>query len=783
MKSGRPLVAGILVVILVLCGWVIRETTFVSDLSAFMPRDPTRSQKLLLEQIRYGSVGRLIMVGIEGGTPEERARVAKALASTLRRDTALFSDVQDGDKSTEARDQAYLFENRYLLSPHVRPGSFTVSGMRHSIRESIEALDGSAGMLLARIFTRDPTGETADVLSRFAGTAKPRSQGGVWTSQDGKIALMLVQKSTRGSDIESQASAVHRIRKVFSEVVRPGSRLNLLMSGTPVFAVAARSTIEGEITRLALASTVLVTLLLLSVYRSPTLLFLSIVPVVVGAVVGIATVSIGFGNVHSLTLAFGTTLIGEAVDYSIYFFVQRSGSIGESVESVEPDFWRTIRLGVLTSAVGYSVLLFSGFPSLAQLGLYSISGLVVAALVAYFALPTLMPRFVALPAVDDFGVRIDHVFSRLQRHRWIILIAGAAAVAIIALHAGNIWNRKLMALSPIAKKDQKIDETLRTSLGVSDMRYVAATAAATEDDALRAAEIAGEALQRAVRNKEIAGFLSPAFALPSIAEQRRRQSAIPSQEVVAPDLREATANLPVRVQDLAPFIHDLQVARSRSPIRRADLRGTSFEFLVDSLLIKRPGDYLVLLPLRAMPGDRLDVRKINDDLQASDPRNVQVIDILDETTRLFEGYLHDTLSLVAIGSALIVGILLATLRSTGRTLRIVIPLACAVVSVTATLVALGVGLTIFHLIGLLLVVAIGSNYALFFDATNQRGDNPGRYRTNVSIVVANLTAVTSFGILGFSRVPVLTAIGTTVGLGAFLALIYSAMLTRNSRSA
>ncbi|MDI9682789.1 hypothetical protein, partial [Burkholderia cenocepacia] len=35
-----------------------------------------------------------------------------------------------------------------------------------------------------------------------------------------------------------------------------------------------------------------------------------------------AAVSVAFGTVHGLTLGFGTTLIGEAVDYSIYLFVQ-----------------------------------------------------------------------------------------------------------------------------------------------------------------------------------------------------------------------------------------------------------------------------------------------------------------------------------------------------------------------------------------------------------------------------------------------------------------------------
>jgi predicted exporter len=44
------------------------------------------------------------------------------------------------------------------------------------------------------------------------------------------------------------------------------------------------------------------------------------------------------------------------------------------------------------------------------------------------------------------------------------------------------------------------------------------------------------------------------------------------------------------------------------------------------------------------------------------------------------------------------------------------------------------------------------------------------------VVLANLATVGSFGLLGLSTVPVLSAIGGTVSVGAFLALLFSAML-------
>ena len=45
-----------------------------------------------------------------------------------------------------------------------------------------------------------------------------------------------------------------------------------------------------------------------------------------------------------------------------------------------------------------------------------------------------------------------------------------------------------------------------------------------------------------------------------------------------------------------------------------------------------------------------------------------------------------------------------------------------------------------------------------------------------SLLVANVTTVTGFGVLAFSSVPVLSAVGSTVAPGAFLALVFSALL-------
>jgi hypothetical protein len=59
---------------------------------------------------------------------------------------------------------------------------------------------------------------------------------------------------------------------------------------------------------------------------------------------------------------------------------------------------------------------------------------------------------------------------------------------------------------------------------------------------------------------------------------------------------------------------------------------------------------------------------------------------------------------------------------------------------------------------------------------------PGtRERMVASLMLANLCTVIGFGILSFSRFPVLHGIGVTVAIGAFLCLLFGAILNAPSR--
>ncbi|MET3447021.1 MMPL family transporter [Ralstonia sp. 1138] len=776
---------------LLLCAVVIGRTSFTADLSAFLPRSPSAEQRVLVDQLREGLVSRLILVGIEGGDAATRATLSKQLAATLRAD-ARFSAVNNGEPVSEARDRQFVFDHRYVLSPAVTPQRFSTEGLHAALGESLDLLSSSAGLVAKNMLPRDPTGEVAALVGQLDNTVLPSSMHGVWASRDGQRAVLVVQTAAAGSDTDAQAQAIDTVRRAFEAAARTvpnAASTRIVMTGPGVFSVDSRDTIKHDVERLSTVSLVLVVALLLTVYRSPRTVVLGLLPVLSGVAAGVAAVSLTFGAVHGLTLGFGTTLIGEAVDYSIYLFVQsarlRGATANDSLRAWIATYWPTIRLGVLTSVCGFASMLFSGFPGLVQLGLYSIVGLVTAALVTRYVLPHLRGAEVATRDVSRVGAWLARATSAAPRLRWLLAAVLIGACAALALHRDGVWSRELAALSPVPAKSQALDASLRADVGAPDVRYLVVVPAATEQAALEGAEKIAAQLQPLVDNGVLAGFENPARYLPSDATQQARLASLPPGDALAARMRSAVEDQSIRVKpDLfAPFIADVEAARTQPLLRRADLKGTSMALAVDALLTGRAGQWSAMLPLRAPAAapatannatnrPSLDAAPIRSAVAQANVPGALFVDMKAEADRLYVDYVREDLRLSLAGFAAIALLLLVALRSPQRTLRALAPLVAAVLVVTAGFAVARVPLTILHLVGMLLIVAVGSNYALFF---NQRTQAIAP-QTLVSLLVANLATVAGFGLLAFSRVPMLETFGLTVGPGAMLALVFAAIL-------
>jgi predicted exporter len=147
------------------------------------------------------------------------------------------------------------------------------------------------------------------------------------------------------------------------------------------------------------------------------------------------------------------------------------------------------------------------------------------------------------------------------------------------------------------------------------------------------------------------------------------------------------------------------------------------------------------------------------------------VDLDRQSARLLHTFQREAVTLAVVGSLAVLLILFAGLRAWRPVAAVAGPVAAAVL-LTAAILTLTGKLTIFMVAGFLLIVALGSNYCLFFARRGQAAEERGR--ALASIMLANLCTVAAYGLLSLSRIPVLHDIGRTVALGTFLCLVLGA---------
>jgi predicted exporter len=419
-------------------------------------------------------------------------------------------------------------------------------------------------------------------------------------------------------------------------------------------------------------------------------------------------------------------------------------------------------------------------PGLAQLGVYSIAGLAAAALVTRYVLPVLLPARFHVRDLSAMGARIARLARGSRGGAPAVAALALAAIAVLAWHRADAWDPDIASLNPIGAQDRALDRDLRAALGASDARHMVVVRADSADAALAGAERVGSVLDALVARGTLGGYESPARFLPSAAAQRARLASLPDRAVLEARLAQALQGLPLRAGRLEPFVADVEAARNAPPLTLDALAGTAFAAAVQGMLFRdAAGTWTALVGLRPPPGRVVDADAVRAALATGAAQGAIFLDVKAELDRMYAGYLRRALAMSALGLAAIVVLLAVALRDARRVVRVMLPLAAGVAVVAAAHVLAGTRLSILHLMGLLLVVAVGSNYALFLDRLALGTGAPES--TLASLVLANATTVASFGMLALSTIPVLSAIGSTVATGAFLTLVFSAALAAPAR--
>ncbi|MEJ2456465.1 MAG: MMPL family transporter [Candidatus Thiodiazotropha sp.] len=420
--------------------------------------------------------------------------------------------------------------------------------------------------------------------------------------------------------------------------------------------------------------------------------------------------------------------------------------------------WPTLRLGVITTCLGYLVLVTTDFTGLRQLGVFTLAGLLTAALVSRYLLPGLLTEATPPP---PRGIRW---LSFLSQRRWLpaLVLTGITLLAgvILGTHS-RMWNDDVGVLSPLPTPLQEQDRFLRRQLMADESNQMLLLRGQDMEQLLVRCEALRPLLQRAVDERSIGGASLPCDMLPSKARQLQSQGRIPQRTEMARRLSQALEGLPFRSQAFEGFLDDLELSRSLPPLGYDALHPGLLNERLQVMVRSSADGWLALAPLRLVTSGKA----LPQHLEGA-PDGVSYFNLREETSQLIGSFRKEILGQIALGIAVMLLVLWLGLRSLRHALGVLLPIAAAIVITLALPPLMGETMNLFHLISLMLVLGIGIDFSLFF---SRRSAREGEHEETLhALTLCALSTASVFAILGTSSIPVLHAIGTTVASGVSL---------------
>ena len=741
--------------------WQLRIS---SDLRAFLPAPRTSLQHLLLRELGQGAGARTLLLAIRTPDAERAAALSSALRARLIA-SGQFNTVQNGSGDLQQIAPA-LLPYRYLLAPTLDHQRFDAAYLRSELEQRLDDLGAPGAGVLKPLLPSDPTLETLKLAERWAPRHAPPLRHGVWYADS--AALLLLETRAAGFDPDAQARAVRVIEQAWAGLPQH-AQAHLELSGPGYFGVVVQALTRHTAEHLGWAAGGGLVLLLLLAYRSVRAVLLAALPLLSAALVGTTVLALVFGGAHGLTLAFGITLLGVAQEYPLRLLSHRR--IGEDPRASARALGPVLLLAMASTAIAYLAFFASGVAGLQQLALFTLSGILAAGLSTRYLLPILLPVARRDAGAQRWLTALAHGLTRLPRARVFAVLLALAAVFVLLLAPGPWWQNNLAALTPVPLPLLQREGVLRKALGAPDVRYLLVLEGDSAEQVLRHSAAAAPAFAPLLAQGALDTLMLPSTYLPPLAVQRARQARLPDRAQLQTALDQALRGLPYRAGLFAPFVRDVEIARTLPLLTPQAFERTPLGGLLRALLIERHGRWFGL----GLVGGVRDPAALARAAQATHGL-VRLVDLKTETESWVASYRQRILAALGGAALLLIAVVTLGLRRWRAVLRVLAALALALLLALAALRLLVGALNLFHLVALLLAAGLGLHYALFFERARHAAADE-RLRTLHATLLCAASTLLAFGVYALASLPVLRALGLTVTLGIAANLLAAALLT------
>jgi len=564
-------------------------------------------------------------------------------------------------------------------------------------------------------------------------------------------------------------------KRVLSVINLEKDKLNekgviLTMSGLLLHTAAEAKQANHEIATVGLGSLLGIIIMILLVFRQFKPLVLMIVAVTIGCLTALSVTTLIFEQVHLITLVFGIGLVGVSIDYALHFLCERRNC---SAKTIVNKILPGLTLGLFSSVMAYAAQALAPFPGLQQMAVFSVIGLCASWLTVILCFPLWTHNdseksLVAARILDRFR----QSFPRIEDRPMMIggILCACLLLALSTLSSGDYADDVRLLQSPaesLIGEEKKVQKYLNAS-GSSQFLVIQAD---DIEHCLQKEEQIRPVLEQLISDNLMGGYQSITSFLPSLQRQAENNHLVEQ----------------LYEQQLTPFYESIDLSVSDIVNAQKIMKQTMKQALTPEVWLSQENssawrDLIVRQVDRGAATTIHFTGKIDEaaviilkQLSTKD-KGIVFVDRIQNISDLIGGYRSEAVKLIAL--AYLGVIIVLFIRYKLQVWRIIFPPILASIFTLSTIVYLGYGINIFHLMALILVLGIGLDMGIFLIEIHKGA------HTWLAASLSTYTSVLAFGLLVLSDTPVLHHFGLTVFLGlSFIWLLTPIMRGNNSRKA
>jgi predicted exporter len=778
MRSARLcFVAWAIVVLALLIGFVklmVGGLSLDTNLLDLLPHTHQNKSAQLASTRFIHTLSRQVVFLIQAPTPTDAQKAANAFNGVIANSRYLTHiQYRMSTKDQTAWASLYFPYRMNLLAPDTR--KLLQSGHFKTLEaNAIASLYSPMGAANAALLHTDPLflfqhfmtqlPKPASHLSLVAGRLMVHHKG-LWS------VMIRAQTTHNGFSIHEQNAVIAVIHHAKATMLHAALHSQLLMTGVLFYAHAGTQTAQHDISTIGVGSLIGIILLVLLTFRSLRPLCLTLLSCAIGFMAAFVVAHLFFAKLYLFTLVFGMSLIGISVDYAFFYCADRlaGGASWNSTQGVR-NILPGISLGLFNVVLAYIVIAFAPFPALKQLAVFSVTGLVMAFATVVCLFPvaltsTTKPFTPRLMRLTNAYLTLWQKVSATKVTFLYVAIAIISIVGLMRLHANDDIHILQSPPPALTAQETQIKALIGSTISAHFFVVTGKTPAQT---------LAHEALLTKVLRHTFGAhpYLAVSDYVPTAKAQRENYTQM-HHEVLG--------------QHLLAYLHKLGVSTHKAHEINAELTAMEFSPLTMEHWLASPASKtLRYLWLGNINHQSASVVLLSENLPDKALITISkhlpfaiYVNQAAQTSAIFKQYRILILRLLLLAYGILWLVLSLRYGLPKISMYFLPPLSACALSL-AVLGLLGIPLTLFNVLALVLVLGISVDYVLFFAETKRDHGT-----TLLAVALSAITMALSFGLLALSQTPVIHDFGITILTGivsAFLLAPLAARVKPNKRN-